>query len=373
MFRELTIDGFRGFDHFKLHDLGKVNLLVGTNNCGKTSVLEAIHLLSAAGDYTAFWAGASRRGEKVSDAGSARPYSTEMEIRHFFHGHEITDGSHFQISAKGTSSHFKLNAAVVSRDQQQELPFEQESPDADDARAFNSRRLALELVWSNGQDEKMSLPISARGGVSSDSLRRAARSQAVESMPVNFITTAGMLAEDVIAMYEDILLTEEEERVLEALRTIEPAIERLAPRGSERRRQSFVERGGIVVKLRDVKTPIPIGSMGDGIWRILGLALALVSSRNGVLLIDEIDTGLHFTVMEKMWHLVKRASMRFGVQVFATTHSRDCYESVAAISRKSAIEESEVSIQRLEREKKRSVAFTEREIVIAAERGTEVR
>ena len=50
MLRDLRISGFRGFSEFAMSGLGRVNLLVGTNNCGKTSVLEAIQILSTPGN-----------------------------------------------------------------------------------------------------------------------------------------------------------------------------------------------------------------------------------------------------------------------------------------------------------------------------------
>ncbi|ETX02887.1 MAG: hypothetical protein ETSY2_34620 [Candidatus Entotheonella gemina] len=57
---------------------------------------------------------------------------------------------------------------------------------------------------------------------------------------------------------------------------------------------------------------------------MLGLILVLVRSQDGVVLIDEIDTGLHFTVLSNMWKLVYETAKRLNVQVFATTHSNDC-------------------------------------------------
>ncbi len=55
MIHSIEIDGYRGFDRFEMNDLGLVNLLVGRNNSGKTSVLEAIYLLTSKGDPTAIW------------------------------------------------------------------------------------------------------------------------------------------------------------------------------------------------------------------------------------------------------------------------------------------------------------------------------
>jgi AAA15 family ATPase/GTPase len=113
--------------------------------------------------------------------------------------------------------------------------------------------------------------------------------------------------------------------------------------------------------------------MGDGIWRMLGLALNVVHSREGLLLIDDIDTGLHHTVMEDMWKFLHSAANRFNIQVFATTHSRDCYESLAAIAHKSDSDHSEVTIQRIEQGREEAVSYTERQLVAAAKHGYEVR
>ena len=115
---------------------------------------------------------------------------------------------------------------------------------------------------------------------------------------------------------------------------------------------------------------IPIGSMGEGIWRLLGIALALAEARGGVLLVDEIDAGLHYSVLVDMWRLVFETARSLDVQVFATTHSRDCYEALAAIAEPGR---GEILLQRIERGKVDAVAFSEVEIRQAAERGLEVR
>ena len=108
-------------------------------------------------------------------------------------------------------------------------------------------------------------------------------------------------------------------------------------------------------------------------WRILGLTLAIVNAKDGVLLVDEIDTGLHFSVMSDMWKLIWETAKRLNVQVFATTHSSDCWTSLATIANAEQPSEDGITMQRIERGKPTSVVFTERQIAIAAERGIEVR
>jgi AAA15 family ATPase/GTPase len=135
----------------------------------------------------------------------------------------------------------------------------------------------------------------------------------------------------------------------------------------------FPIRGGFMVKLNGVDQPIPIGSLGDGAWRMLALAIALSRSKDSLLLIDEIDTGLHYTVMADMWKLVADTAKDLNVQVFATTHSSDCIRSLATICHDDVRVNSQVSIQRLEPEHDRAVPYTEAEIKVAAERNIEMR
>lgn len=106
---------------------------------------------------------------------------------------------------------------------------------------------------------------------------------------------------------------------------------------------------------------------------MLALAIALIQAKDGVLLIDEIDTGLHYTVMRDMWRLVSNTAKDLNIQVFATTHSYDCVKSLAAICNSGENADGYVSIQRIEPEKGRAVHYSEAEIRVAAEQHIEVR
>ena len=241
------------------------------------------------------------------------------------------------------------------------------------------RPSALNLSWKisqTGADANTTLDLTRRGAIAFDGTRRLLRSIASPTAPIRFITAASLMPDAVVELFEQVVLTPDEDFVIEALRVIEPSIERIATSGTERRVGSFNrvgDRGGLLVRCVGVRDRIPIGSMGDGIWRILGLALTLARTAGGILLIDEIDTGLHYSVMGRMWKLIHETAKKHNIQVFATTHSRDCVESLAAVCRDDISENSEVTIQRVERAATRSVAYTEQEIIAVADRGMEVR
>jgi predicted ATPase len=350
MFHSIQIENFRRFTRYELHDLGRVNLLVGTNNSGKTSILEAVQMLVSCADslpvFNALW----RRGEQVHEAELQGP-QTLAAIRHLFHGHEIAPSSNFAMQGHGDRNLSLI--ATIKEPRQQSL-----------AAALG---LGLLLQWNGDQSAEVFLPITNRHGIARTPPRLPGPQEA--RVPGGYFLESSSLSKDEVVEHLDaVALTSEEDLVVQSLQLIEPDIERIASVSEGGSRNG---RGGIVVRCRGQQQRVPIGSMGDGIWRMLGLVLTLVHSERGCLLVDEIDTGFHYTVLEKMWRLVTEVARRLNVQVFATTHSNDCWTSLAAVVRET--DATDVSIQRIEPDTQKAVAFSAEEMVLAAERGIEVR
>ena len=105
----------------------------------------------------------------------------------------------------------------------------------------------------------------------------------------------------------------------------------------------------------------------------MALSLLLADLQNGILLIDEIDTGLHWTVMEDLWRLVICAAREGDVQVFATTHSYDCVRGLASLLEREPELAEEVSLQKLERRLDEAVALRGEQLPIAVTHNIELR
>ncbi len=351
MLRTLRIENFRCFQAFELQQLGRLNLLVGKNNSGKTSILEAILLLCSQAAFEVLPQIMLSRGEYIwpADNGGNR----ELDIRHLFYEHELHIGSQFCVSSSDNINTEKIIFSIQSNDQ---FP----NPE-------KSGPLALVINYLKHEDETITVPLSVNQGL----LASVLRIPGLKNLGVrtSYVSTASLTTNDMLTLFDQIVLTPEEDIVTEALRTIEPRIERIASVSGS----SSPASGGLVVRLAGSSQRIPLGSMGDGMRRILGLTLAIVNARNGVLLVDEIDTGLHYSAMSDMWKLIWETAKRLNVQVFATTHSSDCWTSLATIANSEDPGDKGITIQRIERGKSKSIVFTERQVVIAAERGIEVR
>jgi hypothetical protein len=368
MIHSIKIDGYRTFNEFSVNGLGRINLLVGKNNTGKTSILETLHLLRSANNLSALWETLTRRGEQsLPEAVAGRPFQQEGDVAHFFTGHQMQIGSSFSISASNDSPTRSIRYQIVEAKPQENPALFNFLASQDPA----GSGMALKI---SGSPNTPPIPLTRRGTLRADVYAQAFnmfRVVRAQQGAVQFVTTDSLSVPEVQQIWNDIALKPEEDFVIRALKFIDPEIERIASLATP---FAFGQssRGGFVVR-RKREDRVPIGSFGDGIWRIFALAVALSRVKGGMLLIDEVDTGLHYTVMTEMWKFVNEISKTFDIQVVATTHSYDCVHSLATVCRDVEDSKSEITIHRIEIGKKESIRFTEKQIIAAADREIEIR
>lgn len=374
MYSTITIEGFRCFPRFELHGLSRINLLVGANNSGKTALLEAIALLEGKGRPRSIVEAAFRRGEIVHAEEGPR-----ADIRRVFRGHAV--GMEVLVIIEGTtptSMPPKRIELCVARQRKIRTVKKDEhgNPEKDehgnsivveaireDDDFLEAPRYLMRVYSSPAEDVLRSrvAGVDARGGLvwSADEDSEATNSTA------QFVPTGSVSGAELVEMLAPLQLMDRWKLLLEALRIIDEQVEDFAisfqPSGR------YHSRECVIVKLRGMAAPVPIGSLGDGVWRLFTLAVAMASAPGGVVLVDDVDTGLHYSVMEKMWKHIAKIAEHLDVQVFATTHSRDCYEALAAV------EEGDATIHRIERGGTRSVIFHGAMVAAAAANDVEVR
>jgi AAA15 family ATPase/GTPase len=375
MLKSLKIKNFRCFEEFDLPQIGRVNLLVGKNNSGKTSILEAVHLLSSPTSIRPLLDIMGYRGEyslNVKDINN-----DSFEVSHLFCGHQMNDESHFTILAiQEENKEIEFDFRLV-RSKSLKLESREDETESDEyiqhfSSLIRQGLIAIELSWKDNNKfvRRISIPLNnistnemikqlqLSAHVLSDSEKRRSQFVCLNSSDMN----------TVISDFNAIVLTPQEEILYESLRIIEPGIERIAAiiaQGSRKHGSEFI--------ISINKQRVPIGVMGYGIWRMLEITLAMVNIPGGTLLIDEIDTGLHFSVMVDLWKLICKTAEKLDIQVFATTHNSDCWKSLAEVANSDDIASDDITIHRIERGKKTSVVFNEQEMAIAAERDIEVR
>ncbi len=111
----------------------------------------------------------------------------------------------------------------------------------------------------------------------------------------------------------------QEEEVVEALRIIEPRVQRVEVVSESGGSSVYVDLG--------LDALIPLAACGEGFVRLFSIIVELTGCRGGVLLVDEIDNGLHYSVMEQLWKLLGALSEKHEVQVIGTTHNEEIITS----------------------------------------------
>jgi hypothetical protein len=345
MIQSLTASGFRCFREIRVEPLTRVNLFVGENNAGKTSLLEAVELL-AVGEARGLARSAVRRGERITARSEAEEEFKNHVIdpSHLFFGHVLQLGTSFEIYGTGSNqARIRVHCKV--------------EPTSDAL----IRSLLFEGHSTSPIQERMT--ISPLGGVYFPSRRF---SPIRPRAHVNFLAAAEAIDLAHLGdLWDELVLTPEEQDAIELLQVIDSRIERLAFLSEN--------RSVLLVKLKDSDQRLPLGSLGGGMRHLLALVLNLLSARGGVLLVDEIDTGLHYSVMVDMWRLLIESAKRLDIQVFVTTHSLDCVRALARLRKKYPEMAAEVTVHRVEKDANKTVVYDADEIVVAADSHIEIR
>lgn len=356
----LEIRQFRTFEYLRIERLGRVNLIVGKNNVGKSSLLEALRLYAYQGAPAIIWQILDARDESLKPAPDKNDDEENLVsvVKHLFHGrHDIRSyPAQIRIGPIGSTdrtlsiSLVKEKAVSLLREDERNGLRSSQIEEADTL--FFGIRMDDQLVLYKLDSRASRLPESER-------LRCV-------SISANGVDTA-----EIGALWDSIALTNLEEEVLTALRIIVPEVERVSL-VSGRSKFRSAERIPIV-KAQGADEPVPLRSLGEGMSRLFGLAMALVNAKNGIFLVDEIESGLHYSVQSQVWRLVFEVAHRLNIQVFATTHSWDCLVAFQEAARACEHEEG-VLIRLLERNGKTITAqFDEGELAVVAHEGIEVR
>lgn len=344
----LHIKNYKNLKNLELENLGKVNLVVGKNNTGKTSLLEAISLFVTNGKYAQIVKILTNREFKLN----SNFENNLNSIASLFNNREIkNDDSNFiEITNKIDTIQLK----IVKYSEIEDNNGSKIKSLVNDKESFN---IEYKIGFIVKKNEKIFI----------HEIDRNTRFYLINDNKENlqYINSRGFNINNGL-LFDNIALTEKENYVIETLQILEPNIERL----------TFVEYQNerkAVIKLKNNEKIMPLSIMGDGINRILSIILSLVNAENGYLLIDEFENGLHYSVQEKLWKIVFYLSEKLNVQVFVTTHSNDCIHSFENELNNMKNTNGKLIKLELFKDEIKNVNFNSDELKIATEQNIEIR
>jgi predicted ATP-dependent endonuclease of OLD family len=280
---DITIENFRGFRKLELHGLKSINLIVGPNNTGKTSLLEAVALAGLG----------PRVLPSAFDDKNKELQRNDFEIN-LLHGnesatqvskwlrYEITGQSKIRIETRGPKYHCVIDESIHAADGFREPYYRIE------------QRHIANIVF-NIISTQTELPIIIIG----------TRSPSISQF-VNYVGDA-------------LRKVDGENRLNTVMKKIDKRFRRV-------RIDPLPEGLNVSVDLGHPEM-IPISQAGEGMRRAMEILSRLVSSRDAICMIDEVDFGIHHLAMVDLWRGLATISKELNTQLFVTTHSRDCIEA----------------------------------------------
>ena len=363
----LAIKGFRGINELSISQLGRVTLLAGKNGVGKTTVLEAVRLYAARG-RSHILANILRNREELTeslDEDGEEVLAPSWDA--LFYGRGTSSSSQLCIGWENESAH-RLSIENVEFGDKEYEQFGRFLPDY--LPEENPRLLRIRF-----QDKELSVPVFLANRTATGLRgRRLIFNDDADLPPVTKCTQMGPGLPSNVSMsafWNSVALTYDETRAVRALKLIYgDQVERVAIIG-DRSGSRYGQRA--VVKLSGEERPVPLKSLGDGAVRMFGVALALANSRDGFLVIDEAENGIHHSVQRDYWKMILKTAHENNVQVVATTHGWDCVVGFAQAA--TELEEVDATLVRLQREvdEIRAVEYSEEDLEVAARQGIEVR
>ena len=324
--KELLIENYRGITNLKLDSLNHINIFTGNNNSGKTSVLEVIYTLRNPEDIST-WVECSN----LRDRRNSRRFNF-LEMNNLFPVNaENKNISYIYCDCDGISKRVELRATLESKQISEGEMFlinglrrikeESEEVFQDVMSIKLITTMDSEVV---GQDELYDFQIFYRN----KSIRKSRRwdfKRVTYISPIDHYNNENFL--------DNILNTPElYEELIAILKEFDDKIISVNALREETNVFNAYSYGyGILTK--DNKKTLSLNSYGDGMKKAVLLLSAIVNSKNGILLIDEFETAIHTSAMDRVFAWLLKSAMKFNVQLFLSSHSKEAIEKVLKIDK----------------------------------------
>ncbi len=355
MIRRVTLSEFRGFKKVSVGPFQRVSLVLGRNNTGKSTLLEALFLLSGPTNPELPLRLSGLRGVEQFRVEAEELWGWLFHQKKTDQDIELTadlpGGKNRNLivrlvqaksvrlisrSAKRRPSRSILTASSASEPSQLELRFRDET-----GNLYVTSAVVKDTGLEFQRDKPLRIPnsifVTGRSGYTSENAERFSKLEEVGK----------------------------QDDLLPALRHLEPRLKRLAV--------LVTSSGPVIHGDIGLGHMVPMHFMGEGIGRLMTILLAITESPKGMALIDEVEMGLHYTAMVETWRAINELARQYEVQVVATTHNFECLRAAHEVF--SGQEDPSFSVHRLDRQgdEVKSTHFTMDMIEIALRSGLEMR
>lgn len=297
--KNIEINNFRGIDHLRIDDFSRVNVFVGQNNSGKTSVLEAITMLMGMSNPDI--------PQAINAVRSRKNFSKFIDIQYFFNNLDTAKSP--EISSEqndGNSRSLRLGLSYVFDELAESKNEHVQQTGA--VKYVNTLEMDFDIISGNSKHSYKSwLRVNPQGLV----VNRKLADGYLENKRAWF-TPSDLMTSNLFNDLADLFKRNRKDIVLSLLKLFDERINSIE-----------ILTDDIYIGLEGMTQMLSISMMGDGLRRYLSIVASAANPLIDVFLIDEIDNGLHYSVYKKLWNALFALAIDSDKQIFVTTHSKE--------------------------------------------------
>jgi hypothetical protein len=321
MIKSLSVENFRCFERFKLDDFRRINIIVGRNAAGKTAFLESIRLASA-GTPAVAWNLSAQRGHPSVIIPNPTPDAFEAPWRPLFLNLDFKN--EVRTSFTDTDGHV-ASLHIYSDPKRMMIPPPPPAqpgvaanwptpiaPIAFDRVGFDGKKSTLmaTLFQPNPQQAPQFFQMFLQPGKELGA--------GVELFQSNYQVNSQQVAQ----WFSALSVANKEAPIKQSLHDEFNFI-------SDVSIQTPVANIVVIyATMKYLRDKIPLSFVSSGINKLFAFMNAVVTFNKGVVLIDELENGLHSSILPHMWEILHRLASDNGTQLFMTTHSWECLRAV---------------------------------------------
>ena len=322
MYKSFRVKNFRCFRDLEISDLGRVNLIAGKNNTGKTALMEAMHVLAGTYSGQVLLRNPALRRAILNYESESEP-RLQLSWSTIFRG--LQTDCEIKLSAsvkasgqKGSDADSRIELEIRSVSMSSAMT-DEESPYRSFGRSFDLLPDDTDMLkLTPSLDDGATYLVLTHSGVLYPRLKPS------RFRPSQFLhARTGASGRDIERRFNRMQRAKKINVLVSNLEFFEPCIKDVRINTEGWRPFLIVDIG--------LDSMIAMSDSGEGVGRMSDVVLAMHEAKGGLIFIDEIENGIHHSVQRKVWQAIGKLARELDIQVFATTHSlemiRAAYEA----------------------------------------------
>jgi AAA15 family ATPase/GTPase len=289
-FESITLNKFKGFQEgLKFKNLNRINLFAGENNVGKSSLLEAIYLITNQNDVNSLIELYRRRGKFQNSL----PVDWLVKEFNNYNIEALFDGKIVKTeSVKFDEEDLSIEKSDYLKTLEISSIFNGDNPSITKTRLFERKQ--MEQFY--------------------EEIRCICSS--------SFSSPFTMLSKELINEYHEISIQRGTySKIIKFINEhIDNQINKITKVGDTNQIRFLVEHSNF-------EQPIDLTQFGEGLQRIFYISLQIASAKNGIMCIDELENAIHHSLLIQFSRFIQIMAEEFNVQLFITTHSQECIKA----------------------------------------------